>query len=352
MKKYFLALTAATLFLGSCVKDEAPKVDEPDATDYTAIVVNELIAKDTTDIYFTDASGSAADWVELYNSGSTAIDVAGMFITDKPGSEADYQQIPSTDASITLIPPHGFLVLICGAADASGVDLPTEIKNGNVFIDMGISGSKDNNIAIYNPEKTEIDITDDFNGLTDDTSFGRTTDAGTTWGELPTKTPGASNDGSAPVTGELVINEFMASNDSWDVPGDNGDFPDFIEVYNTGNADIDMSGWFVSDDMATPNKWTVPSGTVVPANGFVVFLCDGTDTGMHTNFKLSSGGEAVLISKDGVAVTDGGEYCDSGCALKNPGTDNSSGRVTDGATAWQVFGALGTGVPTPGATNN
>lgn len=352
MKKYLLALTVASLFLGSCVKDEVPAVEGPKPVDYSAIVINELIAKDTTDVYFTDESGSAADWIELYNSGSKSVDVGGMYITDNPGTEAEYQQIPITDRLVTIIPAHGFLVLVCGAADASGTDLPTHIKDGKVFIDMGISGSKDNFIAIYTPEKVEIDKSDDFNGLTDDTSFGRTTDAGLTWAELTAKSPGGPNDVSAPVAGNLVINEFMASNDSWNVPGDNGDFPDYIEIYNTGDAPLDMSGWFVSDDIADPAKWIVPAGTIVPAKGFIAFMCDGTDTGLHTNFKLSSGGEAVIISEDGVAITDGGEYCDTGCALQNPGTDNSFGRVTDGAAIWQVFGALGTGTPTPGVSNN
>jgi hypothetical protein len=352
MKKYFIALTAASLFLGSCVKDEAPVVEGPKPIDYSAIVINELCAKDTSNVYYTDASGSAADWIELYNSGNSAIDVAGMFITDAPGTEAEYQQIPSTDVSITVIPPKGFLVLVCGAADASGVDLPTQIMDGNVLIDLGISASKDSFIALYDPAKSEMDKTDDFNGFTDDTSFGRTTDAGTTWAELATKTPGAPNDGTAPISGTIVINEFMASNDSWNVPGDNGDFPDYIEVYNTSSAEIDMSGWYLSDDIADPMVWQVPAGTIVPANGFVVFLCDGTDTGLHTNFKLGSGGEAVIISQDGVTISDGGEYCDTGCLLQNPGTDNSYGRVTDGADTWQVFGTNGSGVPTPGVSNN
>jgi hypothetical protein len=324
---------------------------------YDDIVINELIAKDTSDVYFTDESGSAADWVELYNKGNKAVDIAGMFITDAAGSEADYQQIPDGEAGVTTIPPKGFLVLICGAADASGVDLPTQIKDGKVFIDMGLSASKDNTVAIYNPSKEAIDESADFNGLEDDKSFGRTADAGDEWTTLASKTPGASNDGSTPppVEGKLVINEFMASNDSWSIPGEDpsATFPDWIEIYNTGDTDIDMGGWFATDDLADPAKYQLPAdNAVVPAHGYLILMCDGLGEGLHTNFKLSGGGEAIGISKDGLTLTEGYEYCDTGCDLQNPGTDNSTGRDGDGNASWRVFEKGSDRQPTPGESNN
>lgn len=356
MKNYFFISLIALLFVASCVKDEMPAPAALPTENYADIVINELIAKDTSNVYFLDESGSPTDWVELYNKGSKAVNIAGMFITDAPGTEADYQQIPDNDAAITTIPPHGFLVLICGAADAAGVDLPTQIKDGKVFIDMGISSSKDNFVAIYNPEKEETHITTDFNGLEDDKSFGTTVDAGTTWATLTTKTPGAPNDGSQPIAGTLVINEFMASNDNIQVPGDNGDFPDWIEIHNTGDTPIDMGGWYATDDDADPAKWQLPTGdptlTTVPAKGFLILYCDGTDTGLHTSFKLSSGGEAVGISEDGVSFTEIFTYCDAGCDLGNPPTDNSMGREVDGAITWKLFDPTSATPPTPGESNN
>ena len=166
MKRYwFLMILLSGLFLtSSCVKDELPGGNEPEGPDYSKVIINELIAKDVTNPYYVDASGSAADWVELYNTGNKAIDVAGMFITDKEGSEADWQQIPATDAAVTTIPPAGYLVLICGAADASGNDLSTQIMDGKVFIDMGISASKDSVITLFDPNKKQVDRSGNFNG--------------------------------------------------------------------------------------------------------------------------------------------------------------------------------------------
>ena len=349
----------ALLFSG-CVKDEQPLPAAPTPENYDDIVINELITKDTSDVYFTDESGSAVDWIELYNKGNKAIDIAGMYITDAAGDTTSYQQIPlDTVTNATMILPKGFLVLICGAADASGTDLPTQIKDGKVFIDMGLSASKDNTVAIYNPSKEAIDESADFNGLADDKSFGRTTDAGSDWTTLASKTPGASNDGGAPPeSGKLVINEFMASNDSWSIPGEDASatFPDWIEIYNTGDTDIDMGGWFATDDLADPAKYQLPIDnpglTTVPAHGYLILMCDNLDDGLHTNFKLSGGGEAIGISEDGVTLTEGYEYCDTGCDIQNPGTDNSTGRDGDGNAAWRVFEMGSDRQPTPGESNN
>jgi len=355
MKKYILISLIATIFFAGCVKDELPTVQQPDPENYDNIVINELIAKDTTDPYYVNGDGSAADWIELYNKGAESVNVADMWITDKPGETAEYQQIPNTNNNLTTIPAKGFLVLVCGAKDSGGADIPTGIVDGKILLDIGISASKDNYIAIYDPEKAEIDISDDFNGLADDKSFGRITDGGTEWNTLAKKTPGTSNDGSAPVVGSLVINEFMASNDNIPVPGDEGTFPDWIEIYNTGDVAIDMGGWYATDDLADPAKFQLPTDnpslTTIPPKSFLILYCDGTDTGLHTNFKLSSGGEAIGISEDGVTITEGYTYCDTGCDLGNPATDFSGGRNGDGATTWVIFDPTSSTPPTPGTAN-
>lgn len=355
MKKYFLISIVTALFFSGCVKDEMPEVQGPAPENYNDIVINELITKDTTDPYFLSGTGEGADWVELYNKGNQSVNIAGMWITDKPGEEGEYQQIPGTHINITTIPPKGFVVLICGATDAGGADIPTSIIDGKIFIDMGISSSKDHNVAIYNPEKGLIDESADFNGLEDDKSFGRIKDAVNDWITLPEKTPGASNDGGTPVAGTLVINEFMASNDNIPVPGDNGDFPDWIEIYNTGSTPLDMGGWYATDDLEEIAKYQLPTDnpelTTVPPHGYLILYCDGLGEGLHTSFKLSSGGEAVGISQDGVSLKEGYTYCDTGCDLPNPPTDFSCGRNGDAGVNWVIFDPGSGTPPTPGTAN-
>jgi len=359
MKKYILISIITAMFFAGCVKDDQPAPAPPPVEAYEDIVINELITKDLSDAYFVDGLGEGTDWIELYNKGSKAVNIAGMWITDKPGEEAEYQQIPNTDAAITTIPPKGYIVLICGAKDANGDDVPTEIADTKVFIAMGLSSSKDNTVNLYDPDKVEIDKSDDFNGVEDDKSFGRTADAGDTWATLTVKTPGAPNDGSAPVAGSLVINEFMCSNDTTYIEdGGPDDYPDWIEIYNTGDTPIDIGGWYLTDDMADPIQYQIPTNitdqTVIPGHGYLILKADGTGEGLHLNFKLGSGGDDIGLSKDGVTFDDAVTYGSStgeGTPVPTPDTDYSTGRDSDGSFTWVVFDPNSATPPTPGKSN-
>lgn len=359
MKKYILLSIITAMFFAGCVKDDQPAPPPPDVEAYEDIVINELITKDLSDPYFVDGSGEGADWIELFNTGNQPVNIAGMWVTDAPGVEADYISIPNTESAITTIPPKGYLVMICGAKDLEGTKIPTSIIDGKVFIEMGLSSSGDNFVAIYDPEKTEIDVSDDFNGLEDGKSFGRESDGGDVWSTLTAKTPGEPNDGNAPVAGALVINEFMCSNDTTYIEdGGPDDYPDWIEIYNTGDTPIDIGGWYVTDDMEDPIQYQIPTNitdeTVIPGHGYLILKADGTGEGLHLNFKLGSGGDDIGLSKDGVSFDDAVTYGSStgeGTPVPTPDTDYSTGRDSDGSFTWVVFDPNTAAPPTPGSAN-
>jgi hypothetical protein len=95
----------------------------------------------------------------------------------------------------------------------------------------------------------------------------------------------------------VVINELMADN-ATTVTDPSGAFEDWIELYNRGEADLDLSGWYLSDKIDNPTKWSFPAGTQIPAGGYLIVWADedGSQGPLHANFKLSKGGEAVLLS--------------------------------------------------------
>jgi hypothetical protein len=360
MKKYFLISIVLALFATACVKDEQPTPTPPPPVDYSKITINELITKDTTNPYFVDGLGEGADWIELYNSGNAAINLAGMFITDLPGSEAEYEEIPATGEAATTIPPKGFLVLICGAKNADGSKIATSIADGKIFIEMGLSSSGDNFVALYTPTKEVVDQSADFNGLADDKSFGRQGETSATWITLATKTPGAPNDGTAPVAGGLIINEFMCSNDTTFIPDQVGpdNYPDWIEIYNTGDTPIDIGGWYVTETLADPMLYQIPTNipeqTIIPGHGYLILKADGVGTGINVGFKLGSGGDDIGLSQDGVTFVDALSYgngAGGGFAVDTPATDMSAGRTTDGGATWQIFDPNTATGPTPGSAN-
>jgi hypothetical protein len=97
--------------------------------------------------------------------------------------------------------------------------------------------------------------------------------------------------------GQLVINELMAVNNST-VQNGNGNYADWIELFNNTSSDLNLDNVFLSDNSASPFKWSFPPGTIIPANGFLIVWADeDTIPGeLHCNFKLSGSGEQVQLT--------------------------------------------------------
>ncbi len=101
----------------------------------------------------------------------------------------------------------------------------------------------------------------------------------------------------SPAVGSVLINEVLASNDSllFDL---NGEDEDWIELVNTTNTPLDLTGFYLSDDPLNLLSWAFPAGTSIPANGYILIWADNdvNQVGLHANFKLSAGGEYVYLS--------------------------------------------------------
>jgi hypothetical protein len=104
--------------------------------------------------------------------------------------------------------------------------------------------------------------------------------------------------------GDVLINEIVASNGS-SAYDSNAENDDWVELYNTTSSAIDLSGMYLSDDALNIMKWAFPIGTSIPANGYLLVWCDNDlgQSGLHTNFKLSSLGENLIFS-NGATVYD------------------------------------------------
>lgn len=99
---------------------------------------------------------------------------------------------------------------------------------------------------------------------------------------------------------KVRINELVASNQHG--LEDNGTYPDWLELYNAGSAAVDLSGWFLTDDLNTKRKWEFPRGTKIGKGDYLVVICDSDENepGLHTNFDLRITGESVgLFGPDG-----------------------------------------------------
>ncbi len=145
-----------------------------------------------------------------------------------------------------------------------------------------------------------------------------------------------------PASSSLRINELLASNDQTN-QDDSGEYDDWLEIYNSGDTDLYLSGMYLTDDPQNLTKWMFPFGGVaLEAGGYLLVWCDEDQeqSGIHTNFKLSAGGEFLaLVDTTGASIIDALNF-------EPQTTDVSFGRLPDGSDQWRYFN-----VPTPGTAN-
>ncbi len=72
---------------------------------------------------------------------------------------------------------------------------------------------------------------------------------------------------------------------------------DAIEIANRGELGVDIGGWFLTDDLQVPNRFIIPSGTVIEPGGWWVVdqSSFGAESGTQDGFGLSSRGESVYL---------------------------------------------------------
>ncbi len=103
------------------------------------------------------------------------------------------------------------------------------------------------------------------------------------------------------VAAQVIINEYQSKNQR-DLEDEDGDTPDWIELFNTSAEQLDLSGYVLSDD-TLQGKWNLPIGTILEANEYLVIFASGKNRAfpnLHTSFSLSSEGEpVVLFAPDG-----------------------------------------------------
>ncbi len=104
----------------------------------------------------------------------------------------------------------------------------------------------------------------------------------------------------------IAINELMASNASAQADQD-GEYDDWVELYNNTNQIVSLEGFFLSDDESNLQKWTFPAGTQIEAQGYLVVWLDNDEMqqGLHANFRISANGEELFLTAPDGSLVDG-----------------------------------------------
>ncbi len=140
----------------------------------------------------------------------------------------------------------------------------------------------------------------------------------------------------------IAVNEVMASNSST-IADENGDFSDWIEIFNYGTQSYNLEGYGLSDANGNPFKWTFPNVSIAPGQ-YMLIWASGKNrrvpgSPLHTNYSISQEGEVIILTTPlGVRV--------DGMDAEPIPNSISRGRFPNGTGSYQYFTN-----PTPGTPN-
>ncbi|MDB6171929.1 MAG: CotH protein [Chthoniobacteraceae bacterium] len=173
------------------------------------------------------------DFIELYNTGATAVDLTGCILSDHPDLP---KYVFPAGASI---PAKGFLAL-----NETGLGFAPHAAGDTIYL-KAPQGARVLDAVRFGAQEMAV-------------SSGRTPDGAKQWSTLTAATPGGAN--SAPRRGDVVISEIMYH------PITTLAADEFIELQNRTAAALDMSGWRMRGEA----DFNFPPGTTIAAGGRIV----------------------------------------------------------------------------------
>ncbi len=278
-----------------------------------------------------DAAGETDPWVELYNSGTTAISLSGLYLTD------DFKNLTkwAFPAGANIAAGERIIVWLDGQVNQTS---PTEL-HASFRLDP-VTGA----IGLVGTQRSQPTVFDylAYDQVPAGQSYGAFAEGQAVQREIFYQpSPGAANTLSTPPA-QVFINEWMANNTHTVQDPSDLHFDDWFELYNAGATAVDLGGYTLTDDLSKPDQFTIPAGTSIPAKGFLLVWADSdkaTNGQLHVNFKLAVEGESIaLLAPDGSVI--------DSVTFGQQAADVSSGRTPDGGTVGVLSSA------TPGASNS
>jgi hypothetical protein len=247
----------------------------PPLTDHPGrqIVINEILA----------SSGEGLDWIELYNPTDEPIALGSVWLSDDADRLNRYQI-----AEGVVVAAHDFL----------------QIRQDEFGFGLDAGGEA---VFLTEPNLTYTLTAYAFGPQAPDVSIGRHPDGAPDWFVCDIPTPLAQN--TVNRTHPVVINEIM-----YHAP--EGQRHEFVELYNAGHADCDLTGWkFLGVE------YRFPEMSMLPPEGFCV-VCDDCESAADKYYldvnalwgdyagSLSNGGETLTLLDADDIVIDRVEYDD------------------------------------------
>lgn len=280
------------------------------------------------------------EYIELWNPSDTDVNLSGWSIRKKTKSDTTAKGTSlKTFSTGDTIPARGYF-------------LWTNSKS--IFSDFSdattaTSLTDDNSVALFDKNGNQVDAltwgtghTSPFlvsaanNLLKNECLLRNTASASLTWELKETCTPKNSRGETwvapepTPAPPKSTEPQTIRINEVFPNPDTKGDLGEFIELFNYGNATVDLSGWIIHDATKT-GKYTFPNGTALASQAFLVI------TDQNFTFSLNNSNETLTLSDTAGTILQSVSYVKT----KEGVSLNLVGDVLRGAKE-----------PTPGALNS
>jgi hypothetical protein len=306
--------------------------------------INEVLANNQAGA--VDGLNEREPWIEIYNSGSSAVDLSLCYLSNDP-QIPNLWQFPAG----TSIGAGQFLVVWADGQPQQtlGAELHTSFRlaasGGVVALSRLQVGTAANLDYMYYPATLP------------DQSYGSITE-----GDIENRrllfvpTPGAANNpGNLLVP--VFINEWMSSNTRILADPADTDFEDWFELYNSSTNTVDLTDYFLSDSTTNATRFKIPAGYTIPPRGYLLVWADDETSqnssnraDLHVNFKLAKTGDTIALFTPNAALIDsvtfgaqadnasGGRYPDGGTSLftLTPATPRAANTAPPGTRFSQI----------------
>lgn len=318
-------IVLATLFniIGSAIAAAPTLAIEPCQAPTATAPASTTAQVELSELYPSPADGEE-EFIELHNASNTSIDLAGWSISDASGktftlpaddstiSAGGYRAFPFSQTKIYLNNDTDTVTLL--RPDASSADTTTYEKapKGSTWARIGSTQHTWEWTATSTP-----DAANKGSGTTTPPPANeeqeRTPSNQTPTNPTPTPPPTESSDA-------VIINELLPN------PSGSETTDEWIELTNTGDTSINLTGWQLTDQ----TRYFTIADTRIPAHGYVVF-----ESG-ETRINLNNTGDTVYLVDATGAIMNGTTY---EAAAEEMSWANST-------TSWAW-----TSTPTPGKQN-
>ncbi len=261
-------------------KEEGTKGLGSGEVEYNQLVINELMTSNKG--AYADLEGNTFDWIELYNGTTEDIDLSGYGLSDEVSGSTKW-----IFPSVTIKSKEYLVIYLSGqtkeglyanfALNKAGSETITLKKKSGKVVDTVKTISLDKNTTMARDEKGSWIKTDEI-------------------------TPGYANneegrkqylDGIVEED-SLVISEFLPANEG-NVSFDNS-YYSYMEISNTGDKEVSLKDYFVSNDKTRPFLYRLPDVTLKPNEVYLVYT-SGLGKDNHADFTLKKKTGTVILSK-------------------------------------------------------